>query len=575
MDKNALMDALDQLGTLLELDGANTFKVAAYQKAVRALSKYEGDLDAAVQEKTLTEIDGIGKGIAEKIHEFAASGRIEELDRLRETMPLGLEKMTRIPGFGAKKARAVWQELGIEAVDELAKAAQDGRLAALKGFGAKTAEKVLKGIEQLDRYAGQYRIDKALEEAKPLLEALRALPEVKEANIAGSLRRAKEIVKDIDMVAATTDPKSVMAWFVGRPEVINVIGHGDTKSSVQWRFGIQVDLRCVTPEQYPYALLHFTGSKEHNTRLRARAKEFGLKLNEYGLFPEGEEKPLPAKSEAEIYRHLQMAFVEPELREDRGEVEAAADGKLPVLVKRSDLKGLLHMHTHYSDGKPRLEQYAEWAAENGIQWMGIADHSQSLTLTNGLTGERVLEQGERIDEVNAAYKNKGVRLLKGIESDILLDGSLDYADDFLGNFEFIVASVHTHFNLPEKEQTGRIIRAMENPHTTVLGHMTGRLLLQRDAYAVDQREIIRAAARLGVAIEINANPRRLDLDWRLVHFAIEQGCRLSIGPDAHIMAGLEDTEYGLLMARKGWVESQHLVNCLTAQEFLHFARSRR
>lgn len=575
MNLRKLVAELEEMGLLLELDGANPFKSAAYPKAARIIQEHSEEIEGRVAEGTLSEIPGIGKGLAEKIAEFHGSGRIAELEELRQRIPAGLVDMTRVPGFGAKKAKAVHEELGISTLDELKAACEDGTLAALKGFGEKTARKVLEGIRNLASYTGRHRLDSATLAARPILEALRGHQAVRRAEIAGSLRRSKETVGDLDFVVATNNPAEVMDFFASRSGVTTVLGKGETKTSVLLNGTLQADLRCVSEEEFAYTLLHFTGSKEHNTRLRGLAREKGLKLNEYGLFPADGKIALPARTEKDVYQHLGLEYIEPELREDMGEVEAAAEGGLPRLVTRRDLRGLPHMHTHYSDGKPTLEDYARWAVEHGYEWMGIADHSRSLTVANGLSEERVLRQHEEIDTVNGEYSPRKIRLLKGIESDILLDGSLDYTTEFLSRFEFIVASVHTHFNLTEKEQTARIIKAIENPHTTILGHPTGRLLLAREPYPCDQKEIIRAAVRAGTAIEINANPWRLDMDWRLLHYAIDQGCLLSIGPDAHSLDGLDDTEFGLAMARKGWVGPEHLLNSLTTKDFLKFANPRK
>lgn len=575
MNVSNLVRLLEEMATLLELDGANSFKISAYTRAARAISGIGSDLDEYIQNKKLTDIEGVGKGLAEKIYEYAGSGKIGELEELRERIPSGLVAMTEIPGLGPKKARKLYEELEIQSIAGLKKACGDGTIEELKGFGKKTAEKILGGIEQLERYSGRHRIDSAREAALPVLERLRQSDHVIEAEIAGSLRRWKETVHDLDFVVATAKPREVMKLFVEHEDVVEIIAHGETKSSVILAGGIQADIRCVTEKQYPYALLHFTGSKEHNTKLRGRAKEFGLKLNEYGLFPEGKDEALKATSEADIHKHLKLAFIEPEMREDLGEIEAAEKGELPELITREDIRGIPHMHTHYSDGRPDLEDYAQWAHENGIQWMGISDHSQSLKVANGLTPERVKKQHEEIDSVNQRWAKKNVQLLRGIESDILTDGSLDYEDEVLDSFDFVVASIHTNFKLTRSEQTKRTITAMEHPATTILGHMTGRLILGRDGFDIDHKEVIRAAARLGVAIEINANPRRLDMDWRHVREAIDKGCMIAISPDAHVMDGLGDLVYGIAMARKGWLTRENLLNHLTTEQFLKFARSRK
>lgn len=574
--KAKLIEALREMATLMELDGANSFRVNAHTKAARALESGEVDVAAHVEEGTLTEIDGVGKGLAEKIEEYWREGRIAEHEELRAAFPEGLIAMTAIPGFGAKKTRAVYEELGIDTIEALEKACNEGALAPLKGFGAKTEKKILEGIAQMRKHSGRFRLDTARRVSVPLLDALRSHKAVKQAETAGSLRRWRETIKDVDFVCATDKPEDVMDYFVGLDGVESVIGKGKTKASVRLENGMNADLRCVSPAQYPFALMHFTGSKEHNVRMRQRAIEQDLKLNEYGLFPEGTEESLKAKSEEEIHKRLGLKqWIAPELREDMGEVDAAAEGKLPKLIERGDLVGIPHMHTERSDGKPTLREYAEWAVNNGIAWMGISDHSQTAAYAGGLKPDEVRDQWAEIDDVNKRFASKKVRLLKGIESDILGDGALDYEEDVLEGFDFVIASVHSRFNLGEEEQTRRVIAAVENPFTTILGHMTGRLLLQRDGYRIDQKEVIAACADRGVIVEINANPRRLDLDWRLVRHAVEKGCLIAISPDAHVLDGLEDIEYGLGIARKGWLAAKDCINCWSADKLLKHARRHR
>jgi len=565
----------DRFATYLQLDGANTFKTNAYTKAVRLLKEDQIDLQKHIDEGTLTSIDGIGKGIAEKIEEYAETGKLTELEELQSKFPPGLIEMTAIPGFGAKKTATVYEKLDIESIDELAEACNDGRIADLKGFGKKTAEKVLAGIEQLKKHSGRHRLDTAWASAKPYLKVLEGLKEVQRVELAGSIRRFKETVKDLDFVCATEDPKAVMKAFTEFEEVDRVTGSGGTKASVVLKSGIQADLRCVTEEQFPFTLQHFTGSKEHNTKLRALAKEKGLKSNEYGLFKEGSDNSIKAKSEADVYKALGLKFIEPELREDRGEIEKAKSNKLPKLIEEKDLRGVLHMHTHYSDGEPRVEDYAHWASENNIEWMGITDHSQTAAYAGGLKPADIKKQWKEIDDVNKEYNKKKVGVLKGIESDILKDGSLDYVEDILKGFDFIVASVHNQFTLSEDDQTKRIIAAVENPYTSVLGHMTGRLLLKREGYQVRQKEVIKAAGESGTIIEINCNPHRLDMDWRLVEYALECGVVVCLSPDAHHMSGLGDLFYGVGIARKGWVTKDVCANTWSADDFLKYVHKKR
>ncbi len=559
----------------MELDGANPFRVNAYTKAVRALGDETVDVEQAVREGTLTRIDGIGKGIAEKVEEFVRHGLIAEMTEFSAKFPPGVVEMTEIPGFGAKKARAVFGELGVTTVEELERACRDGRVAELKGFGAKTADKIVQGIASMRKHSGRFRIDVAWETAQPILKALRGHDAVERVEVAGSLRRWRETAKDLDFVCATTKPGDVMEFFTTLESVDTVTGQGPTKSSVVLDTGMSADLRCVAPEHFPFTLQHFSGSKEHNTALRGLAKRKGMKSSEYGLFPEGSETSLPATEEADIYRHLGLAYIEPELREDMGEIEAAAKGAMPELVTAGDVRGLPHMHTEYSDGQPTLDAYAKWAAQNGIGWMGISDHSKTASYAGGLQPDRVRKQWAEIAKVNKEWKDSGVRLLRGIESDILGDGSLDYEEEMLKEFEFIVASVHSQFNLTEEEQTARMLKAVENPYTSILGHMTGRLLLKRDGYRVNQKEIVRRCAAEGVIVEINSNPARLDLDWTLVRFALDEGCCLCVSPDAHTLGMLEHMRYGIGIARKGWVTKDRLANCWSADEFLAFVRKRR
>lgn len=567
-----LVAALEEMTILLELDGANQFKSGAYTRAARAIGDWTGDLAAAVAQGTLTDIEGVGKGLAEKITEFVNTGAIAELAELRERIPAGLAELTEIPGFGAKKARLLWQEHGVTTIDQLEEKCRSGELAKVKGFGEKTVQNILGGIARNREYQGRFRLDTADNAVVGILESLRGAPGVERMERAGSLRRRMDTVKDIDILIASRDSGPVMDVFVALPQVTNVIARGPTKSSVLLSGGMQADLRVVTPEQFPFALHHFTGSKEHNTAMRRRAKERGLRMNEYGIFPEGSEISLAAKNEEEVFALLDLDWIAPEMRENMGEIEAAAGHKLPALITRDAIRGIPHMHTHYSDGTPKLEDYARWAEENNIAWMGISDHSQTAAYAGGLKPDRVAEQRERIDEINAAYRAKGVRLLAGIESDILADGSLDYTDDVLARFDFIVASVHSGFSLPEEEQTARLIRAVENKFTTILGHATGRLLLKREGIKCDLKAVIRAAAAAGTAIEINANPQRLDLDWRLVHFALDEGCRISLGPDAHHLSGLAHLDYGIAMGRKGWLTADRCINCMETVAFLELAR---
>lgn len=561
MDKSRVADALREIGHLLELQGANVFRTNAYHNAARALETFPGDFEGAVTAGTLTSIPGVGKGLAGAITELATKGQYDELDELRAKTPPGLIELLRVPGLGPKKLKALHEELGIVDRATLEVACREGKVAPLKGFGEKTQEKLLAGLALLAQSAGLFRADVVRAAAAPLLRAIESHPAVVRAALCGSLRRWKEISKDVDLLAASEHPEQVMNAFLAAAGEVTLIGRGETKCSVRFANGLQADLRVVSPAAFPFALHYFTGSREHNTQLRARAKDRGLKLNEYGLFPEGSEASLACADEEALFRALGLPWIAPELREGLGEIEAAEAGTLPAMVERAQCCNILHMHTTDSDGKPTLEQYVEWAAARGVRLMGIADHSRSAAYAGGLSVERVADQHRRIEALNAARGAAlGVKLLRGIESDILADGSLDYDPATLATFDFIVASVHSRFGMPREEMTARICRAVENPFTSVLGHPTGRLLLEREPYAVDLDAVIEAAARSGVAIEINASPYRLDLDWRVVRRAVERGCLLSIGPDAHELEGLDDMDFGIGIARKGWAPPERIIN---------------
>jgi DNA polymerase (family 10) len=603
VQKSDVLAALRQMAALLELDGANTFKVRAFENAARTLEANDIDPATVVADGSVDSIKGIGASIAAFIRELVETGNVRELAELSRRIPAGLLRMLDIPGFGPKKARAVWQERGITTINHLAHEAQEGTLADLRGFGAKTCQKILEGIRFLESGSGRFRINTAWEAAEELIEFLAGVPEVERIEAAGSLRRMKETVHDIDLVAMVADEaaaKQVMAAFVGHPAVEAVLGHGATKSSVRLASTMQADLRCVTPEQFPHTLQHFTGSKEHNVRLRQRAKDRGLRMNEYGLFrlAESEAASLDAEKvdpstigariacadEAGVYGALGLAWIPPELREDMGEWAAAERGEVPRLVERGDLRGILHNHSTWSDGRASIRAMAEACRALGVEFFGIADHSQVAAYAGGLQPDRVRRQWDEIDALNAAFADApaddpmhGFRILKGIEADILPDGTLDYAKDgdLLDGFEYVVGSVHSSFSLSEREQTDRVLRAMDDPRLTILGHATGRLLLRRDGFAIRLEEVLEKAAANRIAVEVNASPYRLDLDWRWGRRAVELGVKTAINPDAHVPAGLADIRYGLGIARKAGWAPKDVLSCWSADEVVAFARARR
>ncbi len=575
IDKHEVAALLDQMGQLLELDGANPFEVRAYQNASRAIAGLEGDIAEMVARGELNGVPGLGKTLVGRITELVTTGHLRQYDDLLARIPPGLRQMLRIPGLGPKRIRQINQALQVTTLDELRQAAEDGRISALPGFGAKSQENILKGLVFVTEHQDRYRIDIAEEVAGQVAATLRALPEAVRLSVAGSIRRRKEIVKDGDIVASVArdeDRAALMRALVEHPDVASVIGSGETKTSVVLRAGMALDLRVVLDDEYPYALHHFSGSKEHNVALRTRMHARGVKINEYGLF-RGEER-IPCADEADIYAAIGMQYVEPELREDRGEIEAALERRLPTLLTERDIRGMLHVHSNWSDGGSTIREMAEATLAMGMNYLGMCDHSQVAAYANGLTPDRVKRQHEEIDQLNDEFAGR-LRILKGTECDILKDGALDYDDATLASFDFVVASIHGNFNLPPNEQTQRLIRALENPYCSILGHPTGRILLQREGYNPDLEAVLARAGELGVAVELNGDPHRLDLDWRFVRFATERGVRIPITTDAHSPAGLGNLRYGVSMARKGWLTAEHCLNALDTEPLLAFFREQR
>ena len=575
IEKQQVAALLDQMAQLMELDGANPFEVRAYQNASRAIAGLEGDITELVARGALTGVPGLGKTLITRITELVTTGHMRQYDDLLERIPPGLREMLRIPGLGPKRIRQINQALQITTLDQLREAAESGQVAALPGFGVKSQENILKGLVFVTEHQNRFRIDIAEKFAEEIADALRALPETVRLSVAGSIRRRKEIVKDADIVASVRrdeDRSALMRTLVEHPAVASVIGSGETKTSVVLHSGMALDLRVVLDDEYPYALHHFTGSKEHNVALRTRMHTRGVKINEYGLF-RGEER-IPCADEADIYAAIGMQYVEPELREDRGEIEAALEHRLPTLITERDIQGMLHVHSNWSDGGSTIREMAEATVAMGMSYLGMCDHSQVAAYANGLTPDRVKRQHEEIDKLNEEFAGR-LRILKGTECDILKDGALDYDDKTLAGFDFVVASIHGNFNLPPDEQTRRLIRAVENPYCSILGHPTGRILLQREGYNPDLEAVIARAGELGVSVELNGDPHRLDLDWRYLRFATDRGVRIAITTDAHSPAGLENLRYGVSLARKGWLTAAQCLNTLDAGSLLTFFQEQR
>ncbi|HZJ17324.1 MAG TPA: DNA polymerase/3'-5' exonuclease PolX [Chthoniobacteraceae bacterium] len=568
ISKEQIADILESIAQMLELKGELVFKVRAYTNAARALEGFSGDLSKAVAEQQLNEIPGIGKAIAEKIGLLVTTGKLDYYENLRAEFPPGVFEMFELQGLGPKKIKAVWEKLGVITVGDLETASKDGRIAALAGFGKKTAENILAAIAARKKHSGRFRLGDIAEDAEYLLDDLRRLPEVNRVSVCGSYRRRKEIVGDLDFLVSTKSPKTVSDFFVAHGMVESVLAQGATKSSVRLKSGVQADLRVVKDEEYPFALNYFTGSKEHNIIMRQRALTRGWTLNEYRLAPlEKAEGAAPAaavptiREEADLYRTLGLDYVEPELREDRGEFIAAEMHTLPRLIEMENLRGTFHNHTTASDGRAPLSEMAAAARELGLQYLGIADHSKASFQAHGLDDTKLLAQLEEIRALNKTYDGE-FKLFAGSEVDILRDGTLDFPDEILAQLDYAVASVHASFTMGQAEMTKRIIKAIANPYITMLGHLTGRLLLSREPYAVDISAVIDAAADTGTIIELNCNPMRLDMDWRWWPLAKAKGVKCAINPDAHHPSQFQYLWFGIGTARKGWLTRDDVVNCL-------------
>jgi DNA polymerase (family 10) len=566
--RDQVVDVLQRIALLLELQGENPFKVRAYHNGARALEMLEGDLGTLVREDQLKGIPGIGEALREKISTLVTTGKLPYYEELVAQFPPKLFELFDVPGLGPKKIKALYEKLDVASLADLEKACQNDRIAALDGFGAKTQEKLLHSLETLKQGAGRHLASVAAHASATLLDDLRAHPDTIRLSAGGSTRRRNETVHDIDIIVSTKSPAAISRAFREHPLVDRVLAAGDTKSSVMLKNGLQADLRVVSDEEYPFALMYFTGSKEHNIVLRGLAQDRGWTLNEYRLAPvkKGAAKIPRIRDERDIYELFGFDYIEPELRENRGEFEAAAKHKLPDLVKLEQLKGTFHNHTRASDGRNTLAEMAAAAQELGLQYLGIADHSKASFQANGLDAARLKKQIAEIKALNKDFD--GFRLFSGTECDILKDGSLDFSDSVLAQLDYVVASVHSSFTLGEAEMTKRLIRAMENPHVTMLGHMTGRLLLKRESYAVNIPAVLDAAAETGTFIELNADPHRLDMDWRWWRLAKEKGVQCVINPDAHATDGLQNLYFGIGAARKGWLTKTDVVNCLPLKKVI-------
>ena len=573
MDKHDLARIFNEIGLLLELKGENPFKTRAYYNAARTIENLSEELSDLISEGRLGELPGFGPALVKKTEEWSSTGTIEYYENLKNTTPPGLLELLRVPGLGAKKINTLYQSLGVASLEMLEEACNRNQLVSLPGFGAKTQAKIYAGIQFIKEQRGQFLLSEVWPEAVKLREEITALSGVMQVEIGGSLCRFKEMVKDIDLVAAAAEPERIIRQFINLPIVTQVIASGAAKGSVLLKNRVPADLIVVKPEEFPHALLYFTGSKEHNTALRHHAEGLGYKVNEYGLIKEDDSEPIYCGDEAEIYRKLGLTYIPPELREGYGEIEAAQNGELPELILPEAINGIFHVHTDYSDGVNSLREMVEAVISRGYRYLGITDHSQVAVYAGGLNKEKLSKQFEEIEELNKL--NPNFKIFKGIEADILPTGELDYGPEILAKFDFVIGSIHSQFRMDKAAMTARILRALDNPYLTMLGHPTGRILLERPGYELDMDAVLQKAALKGVIIEFNANPYRLDLDWRWCRRAKEYGVKIAINPDAHSSAEIDLVRSGLAVARKGWLEKDDVFNTLPEKEVVEYFQNRK
>ncbi len=571
MISNKIAKIFEDLADMLEIKGENPFRIRAYRKAARNIRTLTNELEKFADEGRLDQIPGIGEGMKEKIYEILDTSRLQFYEELKSEIPPSLVKLLSVPGIGPKLAKKFYDELNIRDIEQLEKMAKEHRLAELEGIKEKTEQNILKGIEMLKKGLERMNLGIALPIANEIVDQLSKLPEVKGISTSGSIRRRKETIGDIDILTTSSNSKKVMNTFINLPQVERVLVSGETKSSIITFDGIHVDLRVIKPESYGSALAYFTGSKAHNIRIREIAMKNGLKINEYGVFNEKNNKKIAGENEEEIYQILALPFIVPELREDRGEIEVAKNNNLPNLVELSEINGDLHVHTVWSDGGNSIEEMIKDAQKRGYKYLAICDHSQSLKIAGGLSEEKLVEQIKKIKELNEKYKN--FTILAGSEVDIKADGSLDYPDELLKKLDIVVAAIHTRFRRSRYEMTKRIIKAIQNPHVNILAHPTGRLLGVRDAYEVNLDEILKVAKINKIALEINAFPERLDLNDINCRKAKEYGVMISINTDSHITNQLDYMALGVSVARRGWLEPENIINTKPIEQIIKFLKS--
>ena len=563
-----IADIFNEVADLIDIEGANEFRVRSYREAAQSIENLSSNIADLVDEnKDLTELHGIGESIADKIEEIVETGGLKQLEEIKKRVPEDLIQLLNLSGLGPERVKDLYQKLDITSLDDLKKATEKQTIRELEGFGEKTENKIKKELERVGgKEERRTKLIKAEEYAEPLINYLDEMKEIKKIIIAGSYRRRKETVGDIDILVICSDSGPVMDRFVEYDDVEDVISKGDTKSSIRLKTGLQVDLRVVKEKSYGSALLYFTGSKSHNIELRERATERGFKINEYGVFPKKKEEAVAGKTEEEVYDIIDLEWVPPELRENRGEIEASEKGNLPKLISLDDLKGDLHCHTTYTDGVDSIEEMARAAKDFGHQYLAITDHSKRVTVAEGLDSDALSRQIEEIDEINE--KLDDFTILKGVEVDILEDGSLDLPDDILKKLDIRVCSIHYKLGLSSEKQTRRILKAMENPYFNIWGHPTDREIHKREPIELNMDKIMSEASDRNVFMEINSSPRRLDLNDIHAKMAKERGIKISISTDSHTRDNLKNIRYGVYQARRGWLEADDIINTKSADDII-------
>jgi DNA polymerase (family 10) len=567
MTNQEIAEILVHISQILDIQGENPFKIRAYIKAAETIEALTYQLSSLEDKDKIQELPGIGEAITKKIKELFETGKLNYYEELKKSEYAPLIELLRIPGIGPKHAKLVHDKLGVKSIEELRKAAEAGKLRELPGLGEKVEQNILQGIQQVKKFMERYSLAFIYPRAQNIVEELKKVKETKQITLGGSLRRMKETIGDVDILVASEKPKPVMDAFIHLPQTAKVLSEGSTRSSIITKDGFQVDLRVVKPESFGAAQHYFTGSKAHNIRIRSLGIDKGLKVNEYGVFKG--KKSIAGKTEEEVFKSVGLPFIPPELREDQGEIEAAQKNRLPHLIELKDLKGDLHVHSNWTDGNNTIEEMAKAAQKRGYQYVAICDHSPTVGITNGLTPQRLKKQNEKM---NRAKGNVNFRILKGIEVDIRSNGQLDFDDEILKGLDIVVAAVHTKFIQSQEEMTKRIIKAIENPHVDIFAHPTGRLIGRREAYQVDMDKLMDACKANGKVLELNAYPERLDLSDLNCRKAKEKGIKIAISTDAHQDEHYDWVSFGVATARRGWIESEDVINTLTLAKLLRWLK---